>query len=103
MKIVGYYVTLNAAPCAFRNVGGTYRAGILVSCADPAGRDRKGKPSPAAFFAKPRDARRAIHRSVAAAAELRAKQSLVGEWAQERVPSYFAGALNFEIWPLAKQ
>lgn len=88
MKIVGYYVTKGGAPCAFRNVTGSYRAGLLVP------------GTPAAFFNKKRDARRAVKRSEDAAAAL--PGSLVEDWARKNVPSYFEKTA-FEIQPLAKQ
>jgi hypothetical protein len=102
MKVVGYFVTFGTTPCAFRNVSGSYRAGILVPVSNPAGKDRKGNPAPTAFFSKLRDVRRAVRRSEETAAELQAKQSLIGEWAREHVPSYFLPS-DFHIHSLAKQ
>jgi hypothetical protein len=88
MKICGYYVTKGGKPCAFKNVIGSHRCGILVP------------DTPVAFFHKRRDARRAINRSEAAAARFHG--SLIEEWARKKVPAFFDGT-EFKIQPLAKQ
>ena len=98
MKIVGYYVTKGGVPCAFQNITGSYRAGLLVPVCDLV---KASGPLPAAaFFNKQRDARRAMNRSQAAAEAL--PGSLVEDWARKHVPSYFVNT-PFAIWPLAKQ
>lgn len=102
MKIIGYYVLKGGVPCAFRNIDGTKRAGILVPITDPAGKDSKGKPLPAAFMDKPRDARRAIRRSEQCAKTLTVGENLISQWLREQIPSYYDSAA-FEILPLAKQ
>lgn len=102
MKIVGYYVLKGGVPCAFRNIDGMKRAGILVPITDPAGKDKQGKPLAAAFMDKPRDARRAIRRSESCIKAITAGENLISEWMREQIPSYYDSAA-FETLPLAKQ
>jgi hypothetical protein len=98
MKIVGYYVTKGGVPCAFTNITGSYRGGLLVPVSDLVTRSRT-LPA-AAFFNKRRDANRAMHRSQEAATKL--PGSLVEDWARKHVPSYFSKE-PFAVWPLGKQ
>ena len=88
MKTCGYIVMKGTKPCAFKNVIGSYRAGLLVP----------GEPS--AFFGKSRDVCRAIVRSECTAA--RVAGSLIEDWARKNVPSFFDGE-PFAVHPLAKQ
>ncbi len=91
MKVVGYIVFKGEKPCSFKNVIGSYRAGILVPALSH---------EPVAFFNKLRDANRAIGRSRAAADAV--VGSVVEDFIREKHPELFDRS-PFAVRPLGKQ
>lgn len=89
MKTCGYIITKGGALCSLLNVSGLNRGGVLLP------------GEPVAFFAKPRDARRAVERSKRIAKQVTG--TLIESWARERCPQIFDEAAAYAVVPVAKQ
>lgn len=81
-----HIVTRDGRPCTVINVSGVHKGGVLVP------------GSPVALFARPRDAKRAIDRTVAARTTL--DRSLIRDWPRLRP---FLGGGKFESMPAGHQ
>lgn len=77
IALTGCIVTRDGAPCKLVNVSGSHRGGVLIPGA------------PVVMFLKPRDATRAIQRTVRVRESIRT--SLVAEWVAGQMPSFLHG------------
>ncbi|MES2697265.1 MAG: hypothetical protein V4773_27620 [Verrucomicrobiota bacterium] len=83
-----HVVTRDGKVCTLINVSGFHKGGVLQP------------GSPAVMFDKPRDARRAVVRTIRAREKLRG--SLVSQWLLEQLPSFIDGE-KFEVVPCGYQ
>ncbi len=88
VETVSHIVFRDGKPCKLVNTTGEHRGGLLVPGV------------PIISYAKPRDAERAVERTIKAREKF--KSSFVSDWIQKRMPQFLAGK-SFEVLPVAIQ